>query len=191
MNDAPTAAEAPLVVTLRMGDAAAARFTALRRAHFPPHRNWLDAHVTFFHALPGASLDAVLAGARLAAHAQAPFDMRCTGVRFLGAGVAFVLASPEGVALRASLALRWSSMLGRQDQALRRDFHVTVQNKAAPDVARALHAELSANFAPHDVPAVGLDVWHYAGGPWRAAASFPFEGGAAPAARRLPTRRSP
>ena len=159
-----------------MGDAAAARFTALRRAHFPPHRNWLDAHITLFHALPGAALDAVLADAREAALAQPPFTMRCERVLFLGAGVAFALASAEGVALRAALAQRWAALLGRQDRAPRSALHVTVQNKVTPAAARALHDDLQARFVPEDVPAIGLDVWHYEGGPWRAAASFAFAG---------------
>lgn len=166
--------EPPLVVTLRMGAAAAARFTALRRAHFPPHCNWLDAHVTLFHALPGAAIDAVLAGAGEAARAQPAFVMRCEGVTFLGAGVAYALASPEGVALRAALAQRWAPLLARQDQARRRALHVTVQNKVAPAAARALHDALRARFVAENVPAVGLEVWHYEGGPWRAAASFAF-----------------
>lgn len=166
--------ESPLVVTLRMGDQAAARFTALRRTHFPPGRNWLDAHVTLFHALPGAALDAVLADAKDVASAQAPFPMRSAGVRFLGAGVAYTLVTPEGDALRSALVQRWSALLGRQDQARRNALHITVQNKVAPAAARALHERLERCFVPEDVPAVGLDVWHYEGGPWRAAAAYAF-----------------
>jgi hypothetical protein len=43
---------------------------------------------------------------------------------------------------------------------------VTVQNKVAPDIARALHARLSAEFVAYDVRAIGLAVWRYRGGPW-------------------------
>ena len=168
--------EPPLVVTLRLGDAAAARFTALRHSHFPPHRNWLEAHVTLLHALPGSALESVLADAREAALAQPPFTMRGERVLFLGAGVAFALASAEGFALRAALAQRWAALLGCPDQARRTALHGTVQNKVAPATARALHDDLRARFVPEDVPAVGLDVWHYEGGPWRAAASFAFTG---------------
>jgi len=174
MDVLPT--ESPLVVTLRMGDAASARFTALRRAHFPPRRNWLDAHITLFHALPCVAIDAVLAGAREAALENPPFLMRSERVLFLGAGVAFTLAGAEGIALRAALAQRWASLLGRQDQAKRNVLHITVQNKVAPAVARALYDELRAGFESEDVPAVGLDIWHYLGGPWRPAASFAFSG---------------
>lgn len=159
-----------------MGDAASARFTALRRAHFPPRRNWLDAHITLFHALPCVAIDAVLAGAREAALENPPFLMRSERVLFLGAGVAFTLAGAEGIALRAALAQRWASLLGRQDQAKRNVLHITVQNKVAPAVARALYDELRAGFVSEDVPAVGLDIWHYLGGPWRPAASFAFSG---------------
>ena len=69
-DEAPVA---PLVVTLQMGEEAAARFTDLRRTHFPAHRNWLDAHVTLFHALPGTAIDAVLADVADAATRRAPF----------------------------------------------------------------------------------------------------------------------
>lgn len=161
-----------------MGSEAAARFTALRRAHFPPERNWLDAHVTLFHALPGAAIDEVTADASRIAKARAPFLMRCDRLQFLGAGVAFALTSPEAIALRAALAARWAPLLGRQDRAPRKGLHVTVQNKVEPAAARALFEELQGRFVPEDVPAVGLDVWHYEGGPWRPAASYPFGGAA-------------
>lgn len=164
----------PLVVTLRMGDEAAARFTALRRAHFPPERNWLDAHVTLFHALPGEAIDAVSADVDAVARATVPFAMQTERVLFLGAGVAYALASADADALRRDLAARWQPLLGRQDRAKRGPLHVTVQNKVEPAAARALHAELCAGFAAEEVPAVGLDVWHYAGGPWRPAFSRRF-----------------
>ena len=177
-DEAPVA---PLVVTLQMGEEAAARFTDLRRTHFPAHRNWLDAHVTLFHALPGTAIDAVLADVADAATRRAPFSMRLERVLFLGAGVAYALASPEADRLRSTLAHRWAALLGRQDRARRSALHITVQNKVAPGLARALYEQLSAGFEPEDVPAVGVQVWHYAGGPWRPAASYPF-GGSVPGA---------
>lgn len=178
--------ESPLIVTLRMGSEAAARFTALRLAHFPPERNWLDAHVTLFHALPGMAIDEVLKDARDAARGRKTFSMQCDRVVFLGAGVAFGLVSPEAVALRDALAARWAPMLTRQDQARRKMFHVTVQNKVSPAAARDLRDTLQAGFVAEAVPAVGLDIWHYEGGPWRAAASFAFDNdvGDAPSASR-------
>ena len=77
-------------------------------------------------------------------------------------------------ALRIALAGRWSALLGRQDRDRRSALHITVQNKVTPAAARALHAQLQGSFVPEHVPAVGLDVWHYEGGPWRAAAAYAF-----------------
>src|SRR5215217_6904909 len=55
------AAADPLVLTLALDAATAAWLEALRRAHFPPERNLVPAHVTLFHALPGEAIAAVRA----------------------------------------------------------------------------------------------------------------------------------
>ena len=44
---------APLILTLKLDQASFTRLDALRQAHFPPERNWLSAHLTLFHHLPG------------------------------------------------------------------------------------------------------------------------------------------
>ena len=41
---------APFIVTAELPADLLAWSDALRRAHFPPERNWLKAHVTLFHA---------------------------------------------------------------------------------------------------------------------------------------------
>ncbi len=91
--------------------------------------------------------------------------MAVTGVRFLGRGVAYDLSSPEIDRLRGSLARSWASWLTAQDRQ-RHSPHVTVQNKVAPEVARALHSRLSAAFEPGSATARGLGLWRYLGGPW-------------------------
>jgi len=154
----------PLVVTLLLEDAAQQRFDRLREQHFPPERNHLAAHVTLFHALPGGHLDAVRAD--LAAAADRPsFDVAVTGVRFLGRGVAYSLEAPEVAPLRAGLVSAWLPWLTAQDRQKHAP-HVTVQNKVAPAVARALHDRLLAEFRPETVRARGLGLWRYLGGPW-------------------------
>ncbi len=167
-----------LIVTLQMDPAAAERFTALRRAHFPPARNWLEAHVTLFHALPVASLDTVLADAADLAARTGAFALQVDGLLFLGAGVAYLLSSPTATDVRRTLAGRWDALLGRQDRRWHGRLHVTVQNKVAPTTARALQAALEQDFVPHAVGATGLQVWYYEGGPWRHAATFAFAGAA-------------
>ena len=162
----------PLIVTLLLDDAAQQRFDRLRAAHFPVERNHLKAHVTLFHALPGDQLPEVRRA--LAAAADRPaFDVAVTGVRFLGRGVALDLGAPELTALRTALAAGFDPWLTRQDRQWSRP-HVTVQNKVEPDVARALHARLTAAFVPETVPARGLGLWHYLGGPWEPAGEFAF-----------------
>ena len=151
----------PLVLTLELDAVSQRAFDDLRRAHFPPERLVVGAHVTMFHALPGeaeADVRAVVAAALRPA-----FPVRVTGVRFLGAGVAFDLASEEAAALRAQVCGAFA--LTRQD-AQRWRPHVTVQNKVAPDRARALHAQLAAAFLPWTATAVGVALWRYVGGPW-------------------------
>jgi 2'-5' RNA ligase len=164
----------PLIVTLLLDDLAQQRFDRLRAAHFPPVRNHLAAHVTLFHALPGEQLDRVR-DELAAVAARPPFDVAVTGVRFLGRGVALDLDAAELTALRARLAGAFDPWLTRQDRQWSRP-HVTVQNKVAPDVARALHADLSASFAPESVTARGLGLWRYLGGPWAPEGEFDFAG---------------
>jgi 2'-5' RNA ligase len=162
----------PLVVDLLLADEAQERFDRLRAAHFPPARLVVGAHVTLFHALPGEHEAAVVGDLRAAAD-RPPFDVAVTGVRMLGRGVAYTLESPELAALHARLARGWEPWLSPQDRQ-RHSPHVTVQNKVEPAVARALHAELASSFVPEAVPATGLGLWRYAGGPWEPVDRFPF-----------------
>jgi 2'-5' RNA ligase len=164
-----------LIVTLLLDEDAQQRFDRLRAEHFPAERNFLGAHVTLFHALPGEHEDAVRA--ELAAVTDRPaFEVAVTGVRFLGRGVAYDLASAELDRLRASLAAAWQPWLTPQDRQKHRA-HVTVQNKVTPEVARALHERLSAAFVRGSVTARGLGLWRYLGGPWEPVAALSFSPG--------------
>ncbi|QJY47432.1 2'-5' RNA ligase family protein [Pseudonocardia broussonetiae] len=165
----------PLILTLRLDPASQERFDALRRAHFPSGRNHLAAHVTLFHALPAVHADDVRADLAEAT-GRAPFAVEVAGLRSLGRGVAYVLRSPELDALRAALAGRWRPWLTPQD-AQRFSAHVTVQNKVAPDAARALLDALTAEFVPGTARAEGLDLWRYAGGPWEFDGGYGFRPG--------------
>ena len=160
----------PLVVTLLLEDEAQRRFDRLRAAHFPAERNHLQAHVTLFHALPGEHLSEVRRVLSDAAD-RPGFPVTVSGVRLLGRGVAFDLTSAELTGLRDGLAAAFGPWLTPQDRQRSRP-HVTVQNKVDPQVARALHADLSASFVPESVPAVGLGLWHYLGGPWAVEGEF-------------------
>jgi 2'-5' RNA ligase len=162
----------PLVVTLLLAADAQQRFDRLRERHFPADRNHLAAHVTLFHAVPGEHEDAVRADLATAAD-RPPFDVEVGGLRSLGGGVAYDLRSDDVTDLRTTLARSWAPWLTRQDAQWKHP-HVTVQNKVAPEVARALLADLAAGFTPYPVPATGLGLWRYEGGPWTALARYAF-----------------
>ncbi len=166
--------ERALIVTLLLEEAAQARFDRLRAEHFPVERNHLAAHVTLFHALPGGQRPAVDAALARAA-ARPPFDVEVSGLQLLGRGVAYRLRSGELSALHAGLTAEFDPWLTRQDRQ-RLSPHVTVQNKVEPAVARELRDRLAAGFTPHAVPARGLGLWRYLGGPWEPLAQHPFTG---------------
>jgi 2'-5' RNA ligase len=155
----------PLILTLQMDERSRERFDSLRELHFPPERNYLRAHLTLFHMLPGEREAEISADLREICHGREPLTMTATNLLFLGRGVAYQLSSPELVALRRELAGRWEPWLGAQD---RQGFkpHVTVQNKVSPERARALREELQQSFSPFEVGGVGLSLWRYLGGPW-------------------------
>ena len=166
---------APLILTLKMDGGSQNRFDRLREAHFPPERNYLSAHLTLFHHLPGDREAEVIEEIEEACGRQAPITLRATGLLFMGRGVAYKLEAPELVGLRRRLAKTWEPFLTNQDrQGLRP--HVTVQNKVAPEKARALHEALEGSFSPFEVRGEGLMLWRYLGGPWEALGAYPFGG---------------
>jgi 2'-5' RNA ligase len=166
---------APLILTLALDAAGFARLDAARRAHFPPERNLIPAHLTLFHALPGAAMAGIAARLAEVAAATPALPLRVTGLRPLGRGVAYAVESPPLTRLRAGLARDWAEWLTPQDRAGWRP-HVTVQNKVTPETARRTLAGLQAGFAPWDGTGEGLLLWHYRGGPWEEAGRFPFGG---------------
>jgi hypothetical protein len=166
---------APIIVTAQMGKGDQAQFNALRCRHFPPERNFLDAHITLFHHLPPGHLPEIKA--RLAAIAREcpPPPAIVSEVMMLGRGVAFRVDCAELLAMRDELAEGFTGLLTPQDQARPR-LHITVQNKVEPPVAKALHAELSASFQPRPLAITGLSTFYYRGGPWEAIQSWRFSG---------------
>ncbi|MCJ2046591.1 2'-5' RNA ligase family protein [Methylobacterium sp. J-078] len=172
----PTPTPDPLILTLAMDPETFARFDGLRRRHFPKALNHIPAHATLFHHLPGPSEPGIAETLAALSRTQAPPEVAVTGLRFTGRGVAYVLASEALTAFRARLVEQFEPLeegLTAQDRQGWRP-HVTVQNKVDPATARALHAELEADFAPFRFTAPGLLLWRYLGGPWERRATFTF-----------------
>ncbi|WP_020188100.1 2'-5' RNA ligase family protein [Methylopila sp. 73B] len=163
----------PLILTLRLDQARQLRFDALRQEHFPPERNYLSAHVTLFHHLPGEEVLEIIERLRAIMDGRPPPSVTVDSVASLGRGVAFRLTSPDTLEIRRALATEWRPRLTSQDLNFG-GLHVTVQNKVAPAVAQDLLARLRSGFAPHDFLAPGLDLWRYLGGPWEHVHAFDF-----------------
>lgn len=93
----------------------------------------------------------------------------------MGKGSAVEVESSELVRLRRELSAKWRDLLGAQDSRVIKP-HITIQNKVAPDKARALFEQLSRGWQPFDGRGIGLLLWHYRGGPWEAAGQWKFDG---------------
>lgn len=168
---------APLILTLAFDQTSFAFFDAQRQRYFPPDRNFIPAHLTLFHHLPGAQAGAIAADLQAVTRERSSFALSVKGLRPLGRGVAYELESSELAALRRDLAQRWDAWLVDQDRQKHQP-HVTVQNKVDPKEARQLLLDLQAGFTPFTVQAEGLNLWHYLGGPWELAGRFDFTGNA-------------
>lgn len=156
---------AAIIVTAMLGASDFAWVDGLRREHYPSGRNLVPAHLTLFGHLPPS-----IAGElkrRLAAETRgvrAP-RARIAGLIDLDGGVAFRAESPGLEDMRDRLADAFAPLLMPQDKAGWRP-HITIQNKVAPNEARALLRRLSVGFRPRALEIAGLASWHYLGGPW-------------------------
>ncbi|MXQ11221.1 2'-5' RNA ligase family protein [Microvirga makkahensis] len=167
---------APLILTLALDEHSFAFFDAQRRRSFPPERNFIPAHLTLFHHLPGDQLESIQEVIAQRCSVQGCFPLQVTSLRSLGRGVAYVLHSVELAALRSSFAREWAQWLTPQDRQKHQP-HVTVQNNVDPQAARALLAELTAAFVPFEATGIGLDLWWYRGGPWEKVRRYSFPTG--------------
>ena len=167
------ALEYPLVLTLILDADAAGFFNQLRHQHFPAEKNYVDAHLTLFHQLPGSAADRIIAGLEEVSTRYGPLSLSVAEVRLLGKGVAYRIESPILEQLHRQLQKQWKPYLTAQDQQKLWP-HVTVQNKVPPEAAKTLHQQLSSTFEPFVATGRGLHLWEYTGGPWRSLQEFAF-----------------
>ncbi len=165
---------APIVVTAIFGDGDNGWLQELRRAHYPPERNQVPAHLTLFRHLP-PSIEGELSR-RLASYtATPPPSATVAGVMDLGSGTALRVESEELEDIRYDLAVALRGLLTPQDSAPWHP-HVTIQNKADPKEARRLQQALRATFQPRLLSIRGLATWRYLGGPWQPIRTHVFRG---------------
>lgn len=161
-----------LIVTAALGGADFAWLDRQRRAHFPPHRNQLPAHLTMFHALPPSSEEEVRGQLNLLTKRPPPLAT-IAGLINLGGGVAYRIESTELGEIRSDLADHFHGVLSAQDRSGWRA-HVTIQNKVSVSEAKTLHRELERQFEPRPMAILGLSLHRYLDGPWQAVESWPF-----------------
>ncbi|MEB3336690.1 MAG: 2'-5' RNA ligase family protein [Leptolyngbyaceae bacterium] len=163
----------PLVLTLKLDPTTFERVNEWRQQYFPPERNFLPAHVTLFHALPGAQGLAIQQRLQELCAQTPRLPLHFPTLRFLGRGVAVELRSLEFVQFRQSLATSWRDWLSPQDRQGYRP-HITIQNKVTSAEARRLYEHLLEQWHPWDGFGEGLLLWHYLGGPWELVQEFSF-----------------
>jgi hypothetical protein len=163
-----------LIVTAALGREDFAWLDGLRRAHFPPERNQLSAHLTMFHALPPSAEDEARRVLARQAAAKPP-SAKIAGLMNLGRGVAYRIVSDELEAIRRTIADHFHGYLSAQDAQGWRP-HVTVMNKAEPAAAKALLRQLETDFQPRPLKIAGLELHRYLGGPWERLGRWSFRG---------------
>jgi hypothetical protein len=162
----------PIIVTALFGPGDDGWIQELRRAHYPPERNQVPAHLTLFHHLPPSILPEL--STRLAsATAAPPPRAEIVGVVDLGAGTALRVESDDLEIIREILADSLHGLLTPQDEAPWHP-HITIQNKVQPKAARRLQQELKADFEPRPLAIRALASWRYLGGPWEPLKTYSF-----------------
>ncbi len=164
----------PLILTARIEEEDLAYFNELRKRHFPPDGNFLSAHLTMFHRLPGEYKDRIITILESAVRDHIPLEATVSNIRHLGAGVAYSIENAALAQLRALLREKFAPWLGPHDKQGWRP-HITVQNKVAKSSADRLYENLAKEFQPRDITITGVDLWRYLSGPWQHERYVPFE----------------
>lgn len=164
----------PLILTFRLDPLSQERLDHWREIYFPKERNFLKAHLTIYHQLPGQNLrlikEQLATLAKDRRRLSIRFDRLMTRQGFVGIAVESELMQ----AFRGELNEVFQTLLRAQDRQPYRP-HVTVTNLGSPkDAARTL-AALEREFNAWDGEITGLELFHYRGGPWELAAIFPFD----------------
>ena len=138
---------APFIVTAELPPEIFAWADGLRRAHYPAHRNKLEAHVTLFHSF-APSLREELRGflARMAGEYAPPCAL-LDGVMMLGGGTALAIESRGMLMIREHIADHFHGALTAQDSRPPR-LHITIQNKVSRHAAKSLQDELQSLLQP-------------------------------------------
>ena len=166
---------APFIVTGELPNDVLAWADGLRRAHYPPERNWLKAHVTLFHSFAPSLREELPRYLSAMATEYAPPAAEVSGLLDLGSGTAIALRSPGLLAIWERIAEHFWAMLSRQDQGGKR-LHITIQNKVPRGDALALQRSLQGGLPHRQFRFTGLGLHIYRGPHWEAVGTWKFRG---------------
>ena len=170
----------PLVLTLRLDAASQKLLTSLRTRYFPQARNYLQAHLTLFHALPSTSHNQIENILFRVVSREKPFTVGIKNPFLLGRkGVGINIASHKLRLFHEELMSDFGEAgLDLTEQDLRKIRpHVTVQNKVGEEEAKKTLEELKSTFKEMAGTAEGFVLWRYEdGGEWTHLTEFPFSG---------------
>jgi hypothetical protein len=166
---------APFIVTGELPGDVLAWAGDLRRAHYPPERNKLAAHVTLFHSMAPSLRDELRGVLGRFAAEFAPPRARIEALMDLGTGTALQVRCPGLLAVREAIAAHFHGALTAQDLHEPR-LHITIQNKVDRVEARALQAELGATLTPRDFAFTGLGLHLYRETHWDSLGTWRFRG---------------
>ena len=163
----------PLILTLKLDDAAQLLFNAERNLYFPAERNFLNAHLTLFHQLP-AKEHSVLSDIEKVAADTPRLILQVASIVSIGNGTAYKIASSELLTLHRSLQQLWMQWIIPQDKQKLWP-HITIQNKVSAEKAKDLQETLKVKFKPFEIYGTGFSLWEYRGGPWRFIKDYNFK----------------
>lgn len=165
----------PFIVTAALPPEIQGWAEGLRRAHYPPKRNHLHAHVTLFHSFAPSLLEELKTFLpRIVSEFASP-QGRVSGIMDLGKGTAIALEAPELLSLREQIADHFHGSLTAQDLYEPRP-HITIQNKVTKEEARALQASLAPTIETRHFTFPALELHLYQGGPWEQVKRCAFRG---------------
>lgn len=164
--------EKPLIITLQLEEKAKLYFNEQRTKYFPAHINYLEAHLTLFHALPYG--EKMIPDKLEILSKRGLMDLEVTGLVNIGNGVVYTIASGELQSMHTYMQKSFDPFLvGKDKQKLWP--HVTVQNKVTAFKAKELFEKLTADFSPFNVKGIGISTFIYEGGPWTHLQDFQFK----------------
>jgi hypothetical protein len=166
---------APFIVTAELPPEILSWADGLRRAHYPAHRNKLEAHVTLFHSFAPSLREELRRLLSQVAGEHAAPAASLNGIMNLDSGTALSIESPGLLAIRERIAEHFHGALTAQDTHAPR-LHITIQNKVSRQEAAKLQNDLALWLHPRKFTFRGLGLHLYREAYWEALGRWSFRG---------------